>query len=394
MGCIIVYKKIIKFSLCIMILFILIFSKIENKISATSSDGLVKYAKSAVLIEVESGEVLYEYNAHARLEPASMTKIMTMKLVMDAIKSKRITKDQILTTSEVASSMGGTQIYLSVGEKMCVEDLFKSMIITSANDATVSLCEAISGSIDNFVVSMNKEVRRLGLKNTSFRNVTGLPITKHYSSSYDMAMIARSLLLEYEEDIIPYTSKYEDYVREDSDDPFWLVNTNKMIKHIDGVDGLKTGWTESAGYCLTCTKKENGMRLISVVMNVDSVKHRTEDTLSLLNYGFSNYEKMIIVGKNTEIEDGNNILLDPTSYKVVTSNNIVKVIKKGSKLDPPKLEVSLYNDRIMDLKQYNVGKLDVYINNELVGSTKLELVEKPKKTTFWKVFLNVLREIF
>ena len=385
-------KKIIFSGL---ILFSLIFIlNVDNKVNVKADDNLVKYAKSAVLIEVESGEVLYEYNAHARYEPASMTKIMTMKLVMDAIKSKRITLDQMLTTSSHASNMGGTQIYLEENEKMVVEDLFKSMVIASANDAAVCLAEAISGSEDFFVASMNNEVKKLGLINTNFSNATGLPTANHYSSSYDMAMIARNLLLAHEKDILPYTSRYEDYVRNNSEKPFWLVNTNKMIKNVEGVDGLKTGWTETAGYCLTCTKSQNGMRLISVVMNVDSVQHRTIDTISLLNYGFSNYEKMIIVGKNTEIEDGNNIMLDPTTYKVVTSNNIVKVVKKGSKLNPPTLKVTLYNDRIMDLKQYTVGKLDVYIDNELVGSTSLELEEKHKKTSFWDLFLNILNEIF
>ena len=129
-------------------------------------------------------------------------------------------------------------------------------------------------------------------------------------------------------------------------------------------------------------------------MNVDSVKHRTIDTISLLNFGFSNYEKMIIVGENTEIEDGNNIMLDPSAYKVVTSNNIVKVIKKGSKMNPPTIKVTLYNDRIMDLKQYNVGILDVYIDDELIGTTELELEVKHKKTSFWSLFLNILKEIF
>lgn len=383
----IIFSGLILFSL----MFIL---NVDNKVKVNASDNLVKYAKSAVLIEVESGEVLYEYNAHARYEPASMTKIMTMKLVMDAIKSKRITLDQMLTTSAHASNMGGTQIFLEENEQMVVEDLLKSMIIASANDAAVCLAESISGSEDFFVASMNNEVKKLGLINTNFSNVTGLPTSNHYSSSYDMAMIARNLLLAHELEILPYTSKYEDYVRNNSEKPFWLVNTNKMIKNVEGVDGLKTGWTETAGYCLTCTKSQNGMRLISVVMNVDSVKHRTIDTISLLNYGFSNYEKMIIVGENTEIEDGNNIMLDPSAYKVVTSNNIVKVIKKGSKMNPPTIKVTLYNDRIMNLKQYNVGKLDVYIDDELIGTTELELEVKHKKTSFWSLFLNILKEIF
>ncbi len=280
----------------IKIMTIIIFSLILSlsfrvSLYASPDSNLINYAKSAILIEVETGEVLYEYNAHERLEPASMTKVMTMKLVLDAINAKRITYDQELTTSEHASLMGGTQIYLANGEKMKVRDLFKSMVIASANDAAVTLAEGISGSEDFFVNAMNDEVRKLGLKNTHYSNATGLPTENHYTSCYDMAMVARNLLVKYEDEIIPYTSTYEDYVRKDSDNPFWLVNTNKLIKHSEGVDGLKTGWTEKAGYCLTCTKKVNGMRLISVVMNADTVPHRSEDTLSLLNYCLANYKK-------------------------------------------------------------------------------------------------------
>lgn len=210
-----------------------------NKVSA--DENIIKYSKSAVLIEVETGKVLYEHNSYIKYEPASMTKMMTMKLVLDAIKSKRISMDDMITTSEYASKMGGSQIFLSPGEKMKVQDLFKSMVIASANDAAVSLAEAISGSEKFFVEQMNNEVKKLGLVNTNFSNATGLPTENHYSSSYDMAMIARSLLLEYEEEVIPYSSCYEDYIRKDSENPFWLVNTNKLIKHIDGIDGLKTG---------------------------------------------------------------------------------------------------------------------------------------------------------
>ena len=315
-------RFIMKSMLCGLVIVGLLF--IKSMKNTKADEELVKYAKSAILIEVETGTILYEYNAHERYEPASMTKIMTMKLVLDALASKRIEKNQMLATSENAKSKGGTQIYLEVGEKMKVEDLFKAMVIASANDAATTLAEGISGSEQFFVSQMNNEVKKLGLKNTHFSNVTGLPTENHYSSSYDMAMIARNLLVKYENEIIPYTSKYEDYVREDSDKPFWLVNTNKLIKHAEGVDGLKTGWTESAGYCLTCTKKKDGMRLISVVMNADTVQHRSEDTLSLLNYGFATYEKMVIVPKNTEVKKDKNISI-PT-YTPLLKKIIIRTL--------------------------------------------------------------------
>lgn len=385
-------KKIIK--ICILILLCGSIGLVNGKKEVKATNELVKYAKSAILIEVETGTILYEYNAHEKYEPASMTKIMTMKLVLDAINNKRITKEQLLTTSENAKSKGGTQIYLEIGEKMKVEDLFKSMVIASANDAAVTLAEGISGSEEFFVVQMNDEVKKLGLKNTHFSNVTGLPVENHYSSSYDMAMIARNLLINYEDQIIPYTSTYEDYVRKDTDHPFWLVNTNKLIKHADGVDGLKTGWTESAGYCLTCTKKQDGMRLLSVVMNVDSVPHRSEDTLNLLNYGFANYEKKVILAKNTKIDTNNNILVNPNNYDILTSEDIVKIIKKNTQLGNITKVVELDTDKIDNLEQYRIGKVKVYIDGELIGDTSLELSKKLKKNNFFKVFFEILKEIF
>lgn len=385
-------KNIIKVCLVIFLGVSVFFINNKKKVEATND--LVKYAKSAILIEVETGNILYEYNAHEKYEPASMTKIMTMKLVLDAINSKRITKDQLLTTSENAKSKGGTQIFLEVGEKMKVEDLFKSMVIASANDAAVTLSEGISGSEEFFVSQMNDEVKKLGLKNTHFSNVTGLPVENHYSSSYDMAMIARNLLINYENEIIPYTSTYEDYVRKDTDHPFWLVNTNKLIKHVDGVDGLKTGWTESAGYCLTCTKKQDGMRLLSVVMNVDSVPHRSEDTLSLLNFGFASYEKQVVLSKNTKIETNNNILVDPNNYDIITSNDIVKVTKKNTKLGSITKVIELDEEKISNLEQYNIGKIKLYVDGELIGEADLELSKKLKKNNFFKVLIELFKEIF
>lgn len=386
-------KNILKIIISVFIMgFMALFYQI--KLYAQNEEKLIKYAKSAILIEAETGEVLYEYNAHERLEPASMTKVMTMKLVLDAINSKRITLDQELTTSNHASNMGGTQIFLSPGEKMKVADLFKSMVIASANDAAVTLAEGISGSEDFFVSSMNDEIRKLGLKDTHYSNSTGLPTSNHYTTCYDMAMVARNLLVKYEDQIIPYTSTYEDYVRKDSDKPFWLVNTNKLIKHVEGIDGLKTGWTETAGYCLTCTKKVDGMRLISVVMNADNVPHRTEDTLSLINYGFANYKKVTIIKKGTIIEENKNILLNPSDYDIITTDNISKVVKISEKMGEVTRKIKIDEKAIANLNQFNIGKIEIYIGDKLIGSSALELSQKPVKNSFITILLELIRQIF
>lgn len=232
-------KKILKFiiSICLFITLILVCS--NNEVSA--EDSLIKNAKSAIAIEVSTGEILYEYNANAVREPASTTKLMTIKLIMDALDSGKIKLNQLITTSEYASSMGGSQIYLSAGEQMSVNDLLKATIIASANDAAVALAEAVSGTEDNFVKEMNAEAKRLGMNNTNYVNATGLHNVNHVTTAYDLAIISRELLLNYEDKIIPYTSTYEDYLRTDTNNPFWLVNTNKLIKKGIGVDGLKTG---------------------------------------------------------------------------------------------------------------------------------------------------------
>ena len=361
------------------------------------AEELIKDVKSAILMEVETGKILYEYNAHIKRSPASTTKIMSIKLVLDAIKSKRITWDQMITTSEHASSMGGSQIFLSVGEQMSVDDLFKSMVIASANDATVALAEKISGSESYFVTSMNEECKKLGLENTNFVNSTGLPVKNHYTTCYDLAMISRSLLLEHEEEIIPISSMYEYYIRENTDKRFWLVNTNKLLKHYNGVDGLKTGWTEDAGYCLVSTMRKDDMRLISVVMGGSSAKLRNADTVNLLNYGFSNYEKIIISKKNTIVKIEEDLMLDPSIYHIVLSKDVSIVV--------PKNEIKNIKDRITQeiiidnnsIKQYHkekIGIIKTYLDNELISVIDLELQEQINKPSFIKLLLEILRRIF
>lgn len=360
------------------------------------AEELVNDVKSAILMEVETGKVLYEYNSRERRVPASTTKVMSIKLVLDAVKSKRITMDQIITTSEHASSMGGSQIFLSVSEQMSVEDLFKSMVIASANDATVALAEAISGSEEFFVSLMNDECKKLGLKDTHFVNSTGLPTNNHYTSCYDLAVISRSLLLEHEEEIIPISSRYEDYIREGTDKRFWLVNTNKLLKQYNGIDGLKTGWTEEAGYCLVSTMKKDGMRLISVVMGGTTAKLRNKDTISLMNYGFSNYERVVINKKDTVVSIEEDLMIDPSVYHIVLSEDVSVVVSKSEKESVLKNIKQVININKDNIKKYNnelVGTIDTYLNDQLISSVDLKLEEKISKPKFFKLLLEVIKKI-
>lgn len=233
--------------------------------SEAKRDALAPQARAAVVMDFATGKVLYEKDAHEKLPMASITKIMTMLLTMEAIDSGRLKYTDKIRTSEYASSMGGSQIFLEPGETMTVNDLLKGIAIASANDACVAIAEHLSGSESAFVEQMNERARQLGMDDTHFVNCNGLPAPNHYCSAHDIALMSRELLKH--PDITRYTSVYSDYLRKDTDHPLWLVNTNKLVRFYDGVDGLKTGFTAEAKYCLSATaKRPDGFRVIAVVM--------------------------------------------------------------------------------------------------------------------------------
>ena len=272
--------------ICLILLCISLF--LHQGMVVKAEEDLTPTAKSAILIDYATGEVLYEKNADERLAPASMTKIASMLLIMEAIDSGKLSVDDEVTISEEAASMGGSQIFLEAGEVYTVHDLLKGVAIASGNDAVVALAEKLAGSQGAFVNMMNERFKELGANNTNFVNAHGLDSEGHYSTARDMATIARELLKH--EKILEYTSIYEEYLEKNDGTKTWLVNTNKLVRFYDGVDGLKTGFTESAGYCLTATAKKDDFRLISVVMGEDSTENRSSDTVKLLNYGFNTYK--------------------------------------------------------------------------------------------------------
>lgn len=254
---------------------------------APEEDTLKLNTNHAILVEPMSGHVLYEKNSEEKCYPASMTKMMAMYVTMKELNQGSITLNDSITVSSYAASMGGTQIYLEEGETMPLEDILTAVCVNSANDAVVALGEFLSGSNDAFIDRLNQEAKKMNLVNTHFVNTTGFDDPNHYSCPKDMAEIARNLL-QYP-DILKYTSMKEAYVRKDSASPFWLVNTNKLMQNYKGMDGLKTGYTKASGYNLTATAKRDSVRLLSVVMNEESIEKRSADTTKLLNYGFSKY---------------------------------------------------------------------------------------------------------
>ena len=258
-------KKIIILLLVFLISISCVYAKEEDK-------NIIKNARSGILIDASSGQVLYEKNKNNEVAVASMTKMVAQIIILENIENGNLKWDEVITASSNASGMGGSQIYLQTGEKMTVRDLMKGISMASANDATVALAERIAGSEDDFVKLMNDKVKELGLKNTTFKNSTGLDAPGHYSSAYDMAMIAKELLSH--EQILEFSSIYEDYLRTNTPNKFWLVNTNKLVRFYEGADGLKTGFTDNAGYCMAVTAKRDTMRLIAIVLGEESGKVR------------------------------------------------------------------------------------------------------------------------
>ena len=251
----------------------------------TQAEAVEVEAASAALMEKETGTILYAKDEHAKLEPASVTKVMTILLTMEAIDNGTLTLDTVVTASAHACSMGGSQIWLKENEQMTVEEMLKAVCVVSANDCAVALGEAIAGSEEAFVEKMNQRARELGMNDTTFKNATGLPAEGHVTSAYDIALMSRELILNHP-DIRQYTTIWMDTLRGGESQ---LVNTNKLIRFYEGATGLKTGSTDSARYCLSATAEREGMELIAVIMKGSTSNQRFEDAKTLLNHGFSTY---------------------------------------------------------------------------------------------------------
>ena len=346
---------------------------------------LADNVKSAILIERDTGKVLYEKNSNESLPPASMTKIMTMLLIMEALDEGKLSYDEKVRASEYAASMGGSQIFLEAGEEMTVEELLKGIAIGSGNDASVAMAERIAGSEEAFIDMMNKKAEELGLKDTKFQNTTGLPVEEHYSSAYDMAIMSKELL-KYE-DITKYTGKYEAYLREDTDNKFWLVNTNKLVRFYPGVDGLKTGFTREAMYCLTATAEKDGMRVIAVVFGAPTPKDRNAQVTKMLDYAFSQYKTHPMFERNhvmgsAKISKGKDKTLD-----VVTSEPISLLTKKGENIDDVSQKVTVHKDLKAPIKKGDpVGELVIEKNGEKLIQSPLVAKEDIDKASWWDLF--------
>ena len=381
-------KKVL---ICIICLFMMIpFVCAEEKKESTNT--LAANAKSAILLEASTGEILYEFNSHEKLEPASMTKMMSLLLIMEAIEKDVIKWDQMITVSSNASGMGGSQILLETGEKMSVEDLVKGIAIASGNDAVVALAEAIAGTEENFVKMMNDKLIELGLKDTNFKNCHGLDEEGHYSSAYDMAYIAKELVKH--EKILEYSSIYETYLREGTDKKIWLVNTNKLVRFKSGVDGLKTGYTAGAGYCLTATMKQNDMRVIATVMGEPDSTTRNGEVSSMLDYAFAQVGLKKVLSKRSIVEKITLPKSKLDEVQIVPVEDVNVIYKKVEGEITPTFEIELDEFNAPIKKGDVVGRLYVMNNDDIINEVDLTVKEDVEKCNlfelYWKYLKNIL----
>jgi len=354
----------------------------------TTTVNLDLNVKSAVLMEAETGRLLYAKNPNEALPPASVTKVMTLLLVAEAIECGKINLGDKITVSSNAASMGGSQIFLKEGEEMTVEDLLKSTVIASANDGAVALAEAVAGSESAFVSLMNEKAKELGLKNTYFENTTGLDdtVTRHLTSSYDIAIMSKALI-KYDF-IMKYASLWQDTVRNGE---FTLSNTNRLVRYYQGCTGLKTGSTDKAGFCISATAKRNGMHLIAVVMGAETRDERNNAARAMLDFGFSNYA--LFTESSGDIEsipvlrgktNTANAFCEGTSF-LVEKKDYSKIEKKYS--IPESICAPISQDTV-------IGKIEYYVNDELVGSCNIKITETVEEINLFETFLLILKNVF
>ena len=346
-------------------------------------------AGSAVLMEKETGAVLYEANAHDKLEPASVTKVMTLLLVMEALDAGRIQKEDLVTVSARAASMGGSQVYLKEGEQMTVHDMLKAVAVVSGNDAAVALAEHIAGSEEGFVALMNQRAAELGMADTNFVNCTGLPAAGHLTSAYDIALMSRELILRHP-DIRTYTTIWMDTIR---DGQFQLANTNKLVRYYEGCTGLKTGSTDSALYCLSATAEREGMELIAVVMKSPTSAQRFESAKAMLTFGFANYTLV-------DVRPGE--ALPPVDVAPGVVDQVQPVLGQSSRILVDKSQINEVTTAVRLTEGVEapveagqkLGELVVSVAGEERQTIPLVAAQAVERITLPGIFLRLLEQLF
>lgn len=346
-------------------------------------------AKAVVLMEKTTGDVLYEEQAHQALEPASVTKVMTLLLIMEALDEGTITKETMVPVSATAAGMGGSQVYMKEGEEFSVHDMLKAIAVASGNDACVAMAEYLAGSEASFVEKMNQRAQELGMEDTVFLNCTGLPAEGHVTSAYDIALMSRELILHHP-DIRTYTTIWMDTLR---DGAFQLANTNKLIRFYDGATGLKTGSTDSALYCLSATAEKEGMELIAVVLGSPTSNDRFEAAKALLNYGFAGWS--LVTAAPSEP-------LSPIPVSLGTAESVQPILAEDSQIllskgEAAKVTTTLTVEESLQApveQGQQVGTLHVQVDGQTKQSIPLVAQEAVPRLTLWQVYQRMLTTLF
>lgn len=345
-------------------------------------------APSAILVERTSGTVLYEKNSHEKLAPASVTKIMTMLLTVEALERGQISLEDEVVTSDHAASMGGSQIYLEPGERMSLHDMLKSIAVSSANDACVAVAEHIAGSEATFVAMMNDRAAALGMQDTHFVNCCGLDSEEHYTTAYDISLMSRELLKH--EMIRAYTTIWMDTVRGGE---FGLSNTNKLVRFYDGTTGVKTGYTSKAGYCVSASAEREGMELIAVIMKADTSPHRNADASGLLNFGFANYAVVGLGEGENGAEEIPVILGRQDCVKVELAENAQVLIEKAQ---APKVEKQLVLAESLEApveKGQKVGTLVFSLDGEQLAEVPVVAADAVERLGTMDIYGDILKSL-
>lgn len=358
-----------------------------QKIFTDNQPDLGLNVKSAYLIEAESGAVLYSLNPHDQASPASVTKIMTLLLVCEALDDGSISLSDEVSISSYAASMGGSQVFLEEGEKMTVEELIKCTVIASANDAAVSLAETVSGSEKAFVSRMNAKAKELGLANTSFENTTGLDDTteNHYSCSKDIAIMSRELIKH--DVILKYSGKWQDTIRNGE---FTLTNTNRLVRYYDGCNGLKTGSTDKAGYCVSTTAKRGNMQLIAVVMGAETRDERNNAARALLDYGFSSFS---IQSFPREFLESAEVLSGKSDTVSLYRDEVTFIIPRSS-INDVETEFDIPEVLNAPLSEGDVvGKVIYKVGDEQLFKADIRAGESVERIGFFDIFIEIIKKM-
>ncbi len=349
-----------------------------------------------LLMEYSTGQIIYSKNINERKYPASMTKMMGIFLILEQIEENKISYNDIVTVSNNAASMGGSQVFLEEGEQISVHDLFKSICIASANDAIIALGEHTFGTETNFIKEMNHMAKKLGMNDTNFINATGFHDPNHYTTANDMATLALALLTNYKDEVLKYTSMYEGYIRENTEKPFWLVNTNKLVRFYEGMDGLKTGYTSDSGFNLTATAERNGLRFITVVMDAETSSSRNADTTSLMNYGFNNYKVVTLYKKGETISNYTFHNAKTTNAPIIAKEDITYVTKKNERPSTMNVTIEITNQEAPINTEDKIGRIIITNPNtgwqtffSVYSKNNIEQLKfKDIFTNYWKTLIN------